>query len=83
MLIRSISGIRGLVNSDLTLKLCRDFAIAINQLIPDGFIMILISKSDDTHLKTLLSDYRKHFKIVQNIDLGIYQKNQSLLIGQK
>ena len=40
MLIRSISGIRGLVNSDLTLKLCRDFAIAINQLIPDGVIMI-------------------------------------------
>ena len=50
---------------------------------PDGFVMILISKSNDTHLKTLLSDYRKHFKIIQNIDLGIYQKNQSLLIGQK
>ena len=40
MLIRSISGIRGLVNSDLTLKSCCDFAIAINQLLPDGVIMI-------------------------------------------
>ena len=50
---------------------------------PNGFVMILISKSNDTHLKTLLSDYRKHLKIIQNIDLGIYQKNQSLLIGQK
>ena len=50
---------------------------------PNGFVMILISKNDDTYFKTLLNDYRKHFKIIQNIDLGIYQKNQSLLIGQK
>lgn len=50
---------------------------------PNGFIMILISKSDNTNVKTLLDDYRKHFKIIQNIDLGHFQKKQSLLIGQK
>ena len=36
MLIRSISGIRGLVNSDLTLKSCCDFAIAIRSIFADG-----------------------------------------------
>jgi len=40
MLIRSISGIRGLVNSDLTPQSCYDFASAMDQVLHDGVIMI-------------------------------------------
>ena len=40
MLIRSISGIRGLVNPDLTKQSCHNFANAIHEIIPDGVIMI-------------------------------------------
>ena len=40
MLIRSISGIRGLVKSDLTAESCFLFASAINEILPDGVIMI-------------------------------------------
>ena len=40
MLIRSISGIRGLVSSDLTKQSCHNFANAIHEIIPDGVIMI-------------------------------------------
>lgn len=40
MLIRSISGIRGLVNSHLTKQLCYNFANAIHRIIPDGVVMI-------------------------------------------
>ena len=49
----------------------------------DGFVIVLISKNDDTKLKKLLNDYRDYFQIIQNIDLGMYQNNQSLLIGKK
>ncbi|MDP6877159.1 MAG: phosphoglucosamine mutase [Candidatus Marinimicrobia bacterium] len=40
MLIRSISGIRGLVNSHLTKQFCYNFANAMHEIIPDGVIMI-------------------------------------------
>ena len=40
MLIRSISGIRGLVSSHLTQELCINFANAIDLIIPDGVIML-------------------------------------------
>ena len=40
MLIRSISGIRGLVNSHLTKQFCYNFANAIHEIIPDGVIML-------------------------------------------
>ena len=40
MLIRSISGIRGLVSSHLTQEFCINFANAIDLIIPDGVIML-------------------------------------------
>ena len=40
MLIRSISGIRGLVNSHLTKQFCYNFANAMHEIIPDGVIML-------------------------------------------
>ena len=40
MLIRSISGIRGLVNSHLTKQFCYNFANAMHEIIPNGVIMI-------------------------------------------
>ena len=40
MLIRSISGIRGLISSHLTKASCINFANAIDQIIPDGVIML-------------------------------------------
>jgi len=40
MLIRSISGIRGLVNSHLTKQSCYNFANAMHEIIPNGVIMI-------------------------------------------
>ncbi len=40
MLIRSISGIRGLISSHLTKESCINFANAFDQIIPDGVIML-------------------------------------------
>ena len=40
MLIRSISGIRGLISSHLTKASCINFANAIDLIIPDGVIML-------------------------------------------
>ena len=40
MLIRSISGIRGLISSHLTKESCINFANAIDQIVPDGVIML-------------------------------------------
>ena len=40
MLIRSISGIRGLVNSHLTKQFCYNFANAMHEILPDGVIML-------------------------------------------
>ncbi|GIS72612.1 MAG: hypothetical protein CM1200mP10_21890 [Candidatus Neomarinimicrobiota bacterium] len=40
MLIRSISGVRGLVKTDLLPETCAAYAAAVHTMFPDGVIMI-------------------------------------------
>ena len=44
--------------------------------------MILIPNSDKELTKDLIKEYRKNLNIIQNVELGSYQKNQLLIVAQ-
>ena len=44
--------------------------------------MILIPNSDKELTKDLIKEYRKKLNIIQNVELGSYQKNQLLIVAQ-
>ena len=58
------------------------FEICNNFLKSTGFLMILLPNLDKMKTQIMINDYRKNLNIIQNIELGSYQKNQLLLIAQ-
>ena len=58
------------------LEICKNF------LKSNGYLMILIPNSDKELTKDLIKEYRKNLNIIQNVELGSYQKNQLLIVAQ-